>query len=107
MGRYHNNNNNDVLGASDNNCGRKCSNRVSPVEDVVHPTRTVVRTTTNERRIRNIHPTEVINVNRTVVRNENYFPVTERQVNETVVEDFDCGSDVNNANNCRPRRRFF
>ncbi|MBN9931283.1 hypothetical protein HZD82_22120, partial [Pantoea agglomerans] len=43
----------------------------------------------------------------TVVRNENYFPVTERQVNETVVEDFDCGSDVNNANNCRPRRRFF
>ncbi|WP_312093842.1 CotD family spore coat protein [Niallia sp.] len=102
MGR---NNNNNVLGTGNNNRG-KCCNRVSPVEDIVHPTRTVVRTTTNERRVRNIHPTEVINVNRTVIRNENFFPVTERQVNETVVEDFDCGSDVNNSNNCRPRRFF-
>ena len=77
-----------------------------PVQDIVHPTETVVRTTTNKRRIRNIHPTEIINVNRTVIRNENYYPVTERQVNETVVEDFDCGSNVNNPNNCRPRRFF-
>jgi len=104
MGRHNNNN---VLGSSNNNHGKKCRNCVSPVRDIVHPTETVVRTTTNEKRIRNIHPTEVINVNRTVIRNENYFPVTERQVNETVVEDFDCGTDVNNPNNCRPRRNFF
>ena len=84
MGRY---NNDDVLGTGNNNCGRKCGNRVSPVQDIVHPT-------------------EIINVNRTVIRNENYYPVTERQVNETVVEDFDCGSNVNNPNNCRPRRFF-
>jgi len=103
MGRY---NNDDVLGTGNNNCGRKCGNRVSSVQDIVHPTETVVRTTTNKRRIRNIHPTEIINVNRTVIRNENYYPVTERQVNETVVEDFDCGSNVNNPNNCRPRRFF-
>jgi spore coat protein D len=103
MGRHNNN----VGGSGNNKHCNKCSNRVSPVEDIIHPTKTVVRTTTNERRIRNIHPTEIINVNRTVVSNENFFPVTERQVNETVVEDFDCGADINNSNNCRPRRRFF
>ena len=122
MGRYNNNNNNNngnfdddnVLGAMDNNNNgrrhhKKCCNNndVSPIEEVVYPTRTVVNNNTNHRTVRSIRPIEVINVNRTVVRNENYYPVTERDVNETVVEEYDCGTNPNNPNNCRPRRGFF
>ena len=54
--------------------------------------------------MRNIRPVEVINVNRNIIRNENYRPVRVREVNETIVENFDCGTDVNNPNNCRRRR---
>ena len=71
-------------------------------EVIVNPTQTVVNTTTNQRVVRNIHPTEVVNVNRTIIRNENYFPTTERTVEETVVENYDCGTNVNNNTNCRP-----
>ncbi|OZI10678.1 hypothetical protein CEW92_15600 [Bacillaceae bacterium SAS-127] len=63
---------------------------------IVNPTETVVNTRTNTKVVKTIHPTEVINVNRTVIRNENFYPVTEREVNETVVENYNCGSDINN-----------
>ena len=72
-------------------------------ETIVSPTETIVNTRTNTRTIRHIHPTEIINVNRTVIRNENFYPVTEREVNETVVENLDCGKDVKNPR-CRPSR---
>ncbi|WP_181351320.1 spore coat protein [Thalassobacillus sp. CUG 92003] len=81
---------------SQNDNQQNCSQE----ETIVHPTERVVKTRTNHRTVRNIHPTEVENVNRTIVRNENYYPVTESNVNETVVEDYDCGSDVNSSN-CR------
>ncbi|WP_246010447.1 CotD family spore coat protein [Bacillus yapensis] len=90
--------NNNVMGASDNNRGRCCDH--DRVEEIVSPTRQIVNTRTKTRTVRRIHPVEVINVNRTVVRNENFFPVTQRTVNETVEENFDCGSDLNNPN-CR------
>ncbi|WP_181347334.1 CotD family spore coat protein [Thalassobacillus sp. CUG 92003] len=67
---------------------------------MVSPTERVVKTRTTRRVVRNIHPTEVINVNREIIRNENYYPVTNTEVNETIVEDYDCGSDVNSPN-CR------
>ncbi|QTM98727.1 hypothetical protein ERJ70_05095 [Sediminibacillus dalangtanensis] len=93
MGRYHNR--------------EERRNAVSPSETspagdemVVHPTERVVNTRTRQRVVKNVHPTEVENVNRTVVRNENYYPVRNYDVNETVVEDYDCGSDLNNPN-CR------
>ncbi|TKC14446.1 hypothetical protein FA727_21780 [Robertmurraya kyonggiensis] len=86
------------MGVSNNNRGRCCKN--NRVEEIVSPTRTVVNTRTKTRTVRRIHPVEVINVNRTVVRNENFYPVTQRTVNETVEENFDCGSDLNNPN-CR------
>ncbi|WP_285767058.1 CotD family spore coat protein [Peribacillus sp. SI8-4] len=63
------------------NC-RKC--REQREEVITDPTRTVVNTRTNRRVVKHIHPTEVINVNRTVVRNEHYYPVYERDVYETV-----------------------
>ncbi|MGE6376696.1 CotD family spore coat protein [Peribacillus muralis] len=80
------------------NC-RKC--REQREEVITDPTRTVVNTRTNRRVVKHIHPTEVINVNRTVVRNEHYYPVCERDVYETVEENVDCGSNWNN-NRCRP-----
>ncbi|MEN1968251.1 CotD family spore coat protein [Lentibacillus sp. N15] len=83
---------------------RSCQNNnsVSPANDevIVNPARRVEKTKTNTRVVKNIHPTEVVNVNRTVIRNENYYPVTHSNVNETVVENYDCGSDVNSPN-CR------
>ncbi|ASK63958.1 hypothetical protein CFK37_18230 [Virgibacillus phasianinus] len=85
-------------------CCRSCQNNnsVSPAQDemIVHPTKRVKNTRTNHRVVKNIHPTEVENVNRTVIRNENYYPVTHSDVNETVVENYDCGSDINSPN-CR------
>ncbi|WP_240510244.1 CotD family spore coat protein [Virgibacillus profundi] len=47
-----------------------------------------------------MHPTEVENVNRTIVRNEHYYPVSNADVNDTVVQNYDCGSDLNSPN-CR------
>ncbi|OZU88969.1 hypothetical protein CIL03_08085 [Virgibacillus indicus] len=78
------------------------NNSVSPAQDkmIVNPTKRVKNIRTNHRVVKNIHPTEVVNVNRTVIRNENYFPVTNSDVNETVVENYNCGSDVNSPN-CR------
>ncbi|MCK6205578.1 CotD family spore coat protein [Bacillus infantis] len=82
------------------NC-RKCRERAAADKTIVSPTDTVVRNNTRTKTIRRIHPTEIVNVNRTIIRNENYFPVTERTVNETIVENFDCGRDPNNNRNCR------
>jgi spore coat protein D len=87
------------------NC-RKCRGNAQRDEVIVSPTETVVNTRTRTRVVKHIHPTEVINVNRTVVRNEHYFPVTEREVNETVEENFNCGTNVNNNRNCRPFLNF-
>ena len=83
------------------NNNNRC-NSVSPAEDkvIVHPTKHVVKNTTNHRTVKNIHPTEVENVNRTIIRNEHFYPVSNSNVNETVVEDYNCGSDVNSPN-CR------
>ncbi|KMY49622.1 CotD family spore coat protein [Peribacillus loiseleuriae] len=82
------------------NC-RRCREKAQREEVITSPTKTVVNTRTKERVVKHIHPTEVINVNRTVVRNEHFFPVHEREVNEVVEENFNCGSDFNN-NRCRP-----
>src|SRR5690625_7605620 len=53
-----------------------------------------------KRVVEQVHTTEVINVNRKVIKNKHFYPVNEREVNETVVEDYDCGSDINNPR-CR------
>ncbi|MGM0863389.1 MAG: CotD family spore coat protein [Bacillota bacterium] len=83
------------------NSRRNCSCSQGGEETFVHPTRRVVNNRTNERIINNVHPTEIVDVNRTIIQNRNYYPVTRSQVNETFVEDFDCGSDVGSSNNCR------
>lgn len=77
-----------------------CGGSVSPDEVIVRPTETIVNTKTKHRTVKTIHPTHVVNVNRTIVRNENFYPVTQETVNQTVVENYDCGSDINNPN-CR------
>lgn len=84
---------------SNRNHGCGCHGK-EQVETIVYPTETIVNTRTRTRVIRRIHPTEIINVNRTIIRNENFYPVTERNVNETIEENFDCGPDVNNPR-CR------
>lgn len=71
------------------NCGK------GREETITHPTRTVVRTRTTEQVKKHIHPTEIINVNRTVIRNEHFYPVYEREVNETVEKgSSDCERDM-------------
>lgn len=92
--------NDDVRGLRSYGCEGNKRPQSDNVE--VSPTETVVNTRTKKRVVKNIHPTEVINVNRTIIRNEHFYPVTEREVNETVVEDYDCGSDINNPR-CRRR----
>ncbi|MFS0752355.1 spore coat protein [Oceanobacillus sp. 1P07AA] len=87
--------------------GCKCSkcqnhnNNNDYVETITSPTRQIVRNTTDHRTVRYIHPTKIKNVHRTIVRNENYYPVSESDFEETVVENYDCGSDVNDSSNCR------
>lgn len=81
------------------NC-RRC--REQREEVITNPTETVVNTRINRRVVKHVHPTEIINVNRTVVRNEHYYPVSEREVCETVEENVDCGSHFNQSNRCRP-----
>lgn len=80
----------------------ECGCHRGPQEKViVYPTETIVNTRTQTRIVKRVFPTEIINVNRTIVRNENFYPVTERTVNETVEETFNCGPDINNPR-CRP-----
>ncbi|MED4718466.1 CotD family spore coat protein [Bacillus badius] len=77
------------------NCNRRghCGHHHN--EDiVVSPTETIVHTTTNYQTVKHIHPTEIVHVNRHVIRNEHFYPVTEREVNETIVENYDCGRDI-------------
>ena len=74
------------------------------VETVVSPTHQIVNTTTNEQTIRKIHPTHITNVNKNIKRIENYYPVTQSTRNEYIVEEYDCGSDINNPR-CRPVKR--
>lgn len=78
------------------------------VETIVSPTETVVNPTTNRRTVRRIHPTHVINVNRNITRVENFYPVKESTKNINSVEEYDCGSNLNNpccrpVNNCNKR----
>ncbi|MBD8006019.1 CotD family spore coat protein [Bacillus norwichensis] len=70
-------------------------------EVITSPTRRVVNTNTTRRVRKHIQPTEVTNVNRTVIRNEYYFPVSQKNVNETVEENYNCGAYVNKPN-CKP-----
>ncbi|MFS0654797.1 spore coat protein [Bacillus sp. 179-C3.3 HS] len=74
-------------------------------ETVVSPTRQIVKTNTNVRTIRKIHPTHITHINRNITRIENFYPVTESVKNECFVEEFDCGSDLKNPC-CRPVKRY-
>jgi spore coat protein D len=94
LGRRHKNRGNDVAGARDNHKGK------NDVETIVSPTETLVSPTTNERTIRKIHPTHVKHVNKNITRVENYYPVTNSREDIDFVEEYDCGSDLNNPN-CR------
>ncbi|MGM7722172.1 CotD family spore coat protein [Metabacillus sp. Hm71] len=90
-------NGNNVAGAFDNGNGNN-------VETVYSPTENIVNTTTNQRTIRSVHPTHITNVQRNIVRVENYYPLTESFENETYVQEYDCGSDLNNPR-CTPRKK--
>lgn len=72
-------------------------------EIITCPTKTVVRTRTREEVRKHIHPTEVINVNRTIIKNEHHYPVYEREVNEIVEK----GSPGCCRDTDKPRRRPF
>lgn len=64
------------------------------VETITCPTKKVVRTKTTEIVRKHIHPTEIINVNRTIIRNEHHYPVHEREVQETIEKGTPgCGKD--------------
>ncbi|MFT8320137.1 MAG: CotD family spore coat protein [Bacillus sp. (in: firmicutes)] len=107
MSRNQRNGNGRRNSVNNGNCRRNGCSNVSPAQDdvrtVTEPTETIVNTTTNEHVVRYVHPTNVVNVNRDVYRNEHYYPTTEREVNKTVVENYNCGSDLNNPS-CRPSR---
>lgn len=109
MGRNRSNNVNDFLfgrnfsNSNDNNFvdSSGFNGNGNDVETVVSPTETVVNPTTNQRTVRRVHPTHVINVNRNITRVENYYPVKHSTENINSVEEYDCGSDLNNPC-CRP-----
>ncbi|MDY0394950.1 CotD family spore coat protein [Virgibacillus halophilus] len=82
MGSYRQSNNQhsqqNTSANNNHNCNCHHSNRNNcncrgKEEVVVDPTRTIVNTNTRKRVVKHVHPTEVINVNRTVVRNEHFF----------------------------------
>ena len=81
-------------------CGCHGNRRPQNDDAEVSPTETVVNTRTKNCVVKHVHPTEVINVNRKVIKNKHFYPVNEREVNETVEEDYDCGSDIDNPR-CR------
>ena len=83
------------------NCNRCRRNRNREVEVVECPTETVVNTKTREKIIKHIHPKEIINVHRTIVKHEHCYPVTERDVFETIDE----GDDRGCCGGRRSRRR--
>jgi spore coat protein D len=92
-----NGNGNYVAGAFDNGNG-------NDVETIIEPTENIVNTTTNNRTIRRVYPTLIENVTRNMVRVENYYPVTQSNRNENIVQEFNCGSDLNNPC-CKPVKR--
>ncbi|KRG12102.1 hypothetical protein ACA30_20930 [Virgibacillus soli] len=71
------------------------------VETVFYPTKNVVNTTTNRKTIRRVHPTHVKNINKNITRVENYYPVTESEKDINIVENYNCGNDLENPR-CRP-----
>ncbi|MGM9925360.1 MAG: CotD family spore coat protein [Bacillus sp. (in: firmicutes)] len=78
-------------------------------EVITCPTETVVNTNTRERIVKHIHPKEIINVHRTVIKHEHCYPVEERDVYETIVEGDEsscgCGRKSNKHRCCHRRRR--
>ncbi|MDQ0226876.1 CotD family spore coat protein [Metabacillus niabensis] len=107
--RGYNGNNGNVLGAFDaednnNNVLGAFDNGDDDVETIFEPTENIVNTTTNRRTVRRVHPTHIEHINRNIVRVENYYPVTQSEVEETYVEEFDCGRDLRNPC-CKPVKR--
>ena len=79
------------------NCNRRCRCEKPQWDDVViSPTEKIVNKRTKHRVVKHIHPTEVINVNREIIRNEHFYPITEREVHETLEENYNCGRNINN-----------
>ncbi|MDY0408989.1 CotD family spore coat protein [Virgibacillus soli] len=103
MGFGRNNRNADefILGSNASNRNNNSRGNNNDVETIVFPTETVIRPTTTRRTVRKIHPTHIVNVNRNITRVENFFPVTQSEKNKNIVEEYNCGSDVNNPR-CRP-----
>ncbi|MFP7230924.1 CotD family spore coat protein [Bacillus subtilis] len=91
-------------GNNGGNNGNNGFNGGNNAETIVSPTRNVVNTTTNQRTVRRVHPTHIVNVNRNITRVENYYPVTQSVKNENIVEEYDCGSDLRNPC-CKPVKR--
>lgn len=60
-------------------------------EVITCPTKTETRTRTKEKVVKHIHPKEIINVHRTVIRHKHEYPVFEKDVFETVVKGDDRG----------------
>ncbi|MDQ0273284.1 CotD family spore coat protein [Cytobacillus purgationiresistens] len=96
------------MGSSGCGCNNGGRNRPSREEVIVCPTKTVVNTRTNHRNVKYVHPTEVINVHKTIVRNRHSFPVSERDVYETVEENENIGRGRNRRyNDGNGNGRFF
>ncbi|WP_082233090.1 CotD family spore coat protein [Halobacillus massiliensis] len=73
----------------------KCAKKKDKQNTIVHPTRKIVKKDTEVEVVKNIYPTEVINVHKKVIKKKNYYPVVEKDVYEIVVEEFNCGKDKN------------
>ncbi|WP_156855491.1 CotD family spore coat protein [Oceanobacillus sp. AG] len=70
-------------------------------EVITCPTKKVVNVRTRELVRTFIHPTEIINVNRTIIRNKHKYSVHEREVHEKV-EEGTPGCDVKRERRPRP-----
>ncbi len=74
------------------------------VETIFYPENTIVKTTTNKRTVRRVHPTHIKHINKNITRIENYFPVRESEECVNIVEEYNCGNDLRNPR-CRPINR--
>ncbi|MEH6943834.1 CotD family spore coat protein [Bacillus sp. JJ722] len=88
------------------NCS-KCRERPGERDDeiITCPTQTEVRTRTQERVVKHIHPKEIIHVHRTLIKHKQEYPVHERDVYETVVEGDDSGCGKHHHENHESTRK--
>ncbi|KKI93303.1 hypothetical protein WQ54_04935 [Bacillus sp. SA1-12] len=87
--------------AQANDAVNKIVVRPAQVKEIVDPVQNIVKTIIRPQVVRHIHPTNILNIDREAIRIEHFFPVNEEFLNERVVEELNCGDDMEYPQ-CKP-----